>query len=191
MINPLHTASLFLVNTIFDLYLLILVVRIILVYAGLNYFDPITQFIVKCTDFLVKPLRRRLLPTIGGFELASIVWVIIIASVKFILISLLSIGIPNMVGILILAIADLFKLVLQTFFYAIILQAILSWFQPYSPLTRSLSQITAPVMRPFRRLIPLINGIDISPIPALIVLQLLSILLISPLMALGFAIAFG
>ncbi|TAK75475.1 MAG: YggT family protein [Gammaproteobacteria bacterium] len=190
MANTMNAASLFLINTLFDLYLFVLVLRILLVYSGVNYFDPITQFVVKLTDFIVKPLRR-LLPTVRGFELASIILVLVLQMIKFLLVSLLSMGMPGILGLLILAIGDSIKIVLLTFFYAILLQAILSWAQPYSPVTRTLYQVTSPIMRPFQRLIPLINGIDISPIPALIVLQLLIILLVNPIMSLGLGIAFG
>src|SRR5579872_5976005 len=126
MLTTMHAGLLFLINTLFDLYLFVLVIRILLVYAGVNYFDPITQFITKLTDFIIKPMRR-ILPTIRGFELASIVLLIILALIKFLFISLLSIGFPNLIGLIILAIGDSIKLVLGTFFYAIIAQAILSW----------------------------------------------------------------
>ncbi|RDI41319.1 YggT family protein [Aquicella lusitana] len=190
MFNTLHTAILFLISTLFDLYLFLLTVRIILVYVGANYFDTITQFVVKLTDVIVRPLRR-LIPNIQRIETASIVAVLVLETLKFFLISILSYGMPNPVGLLILAIGDFIKLILVTFFYAIILQVVLSWLQPQSPVNRTLYQFTSPVMRPFQRLIPPISGIDISPIPALIVLQLLIILLANPIMAAGMGVALG
>lgn len=190
MPSTVHAALLFLVSTLFDLYLFILVVRIILAYSGANYFDPATQFIIKLTDFIVKPLRRYI-PNVRRLEIASIVLVLALEIIKFLLISLLSIGIPNIIGLVILALGDVLKLVLQVFFYAIILQAILSWVQPGSPINRTLFQFVSPVLRPFQRIIPPISGIDISPIPALIVLQLLIIVLVNPIMQIGLSIAFN
>jgi YggT family protein len=188
MTAPVLVGSLFLINTLFDLYLFVFIMRIILVYTGANYFNPFTQFIVKLTDFLVVPLRR-LIPNMGRIETSSILLILILEILKFYLVSSLSFGNPNVIGIIILALSDMLKLLIMTFFYAIILQAILSWIQPYAPINRILHQITAPIMRPLQRIIPPVGGFDISPIPALIGLQLLIILLINPLMAFGLSVA--
>lgn len=190
MSDTLRAALLFLINTIFDLYLFILMVRILLAYAGANYFEPITQFVIKATNFIVQPLRR-IIPNYRQFELATILLVLVLEIVKFFLIFLLSFGIPNIVGLLIVAFADALRLLLQTFFYAILLQAILSWLQPYSPVSNILNQITSPIMKPIRRFVPLIGGIDISPIPALILIQLLIIVIVNPLVQVGMGVAVG
>ena len=186
--NTFNSALEFLINTIFDLYLFVLVVRMILVWVGANYFDPITQFIVKITDVIVRP-TRRLLPTVRGIEIASIVIALLLNIIKFTLISLLSFGMPNLIGIIILSCGDLLQVVLQVFFYAILIQAILSWVQPQSPVNRLLYQITGPIMRPLHRIIPLVGGVDITPIPALIILQLLMMLITSPIMRMGLDMA--
>jgi YggT family protein len=94
-------------------------------------------------------------------------------------------------GLLLLSMGDAIKLLLEVFFYAILVQALLSWIQPGSPINYVLYQFTAPILRPFQRFIPTINGIDISAIPALITLQFLIIILVSPLMAAGWGVAFG
>lgn len=190
MSDAFHAGLLFLINTLLDLYLFVLVIRIILAYVGSNFFDPVTQFVVKLTDFMVKPLRR-ILPNFNGIEMAGIVLVLVIEIVKFLLISSLSFGFPHIPGLLILAITDSIKIVIETFFYAILLQAILSWVQPRSPINRTLYQFTSPIMRPLQRFIPLVGGFDISPIPALIGLQLLIIILVDPLRAIGWVMAFG
>lgn len=189
MSYPIHASLLFLINTIFDLYLFVLVIRIVLVYVRANYFDSITQFIVKLTDFLVKPLRR-VIPNVRNIELSSIVLALIIEMIKFICISMLTFGMPTIVGLFVLAIGDLLKLFLQTFFYAIILQVILSWVQPQSLGNRLLIQFTSPLMYPLQRIIPPISGIDISPLIAIILLQLVLILIANPIMTLGLNLAF-
>lgn len=184
MPNTLNTALLFLVNTLFDLYLIILIVRIILVWVGSDYFNPMVQFVVKCTDFIVKPLRR-VIPNAGRLECASIILVLAIELIKFFFVSLLAFGLPNIAGLLILSIGDTIKLIIQTFFYAVLFQAILSWIQPRSPVNYLLYQFTSPIMRPLHRVIPPVGGVDISPIPALIILQLLIILVVGPMMDVG------
>jgi len=192
MTTPIQDAELFLINTIFDLYLLILMIRFILCWVRSNYFNPITRFIINCTQPLVAPLRR-ILPTYSGIEFATLVWILIFATLKFFLVGLVIVGLPKApAGLLVLALATTLKLLLNTFFYAIFLQVILSWVQPgYSPIGELLSQVTSPIMRPIRRLVPSIGGIDISPIPALIILQLLLIVLVNPMMAQGMGLTFG
>ncbi len=185
-----RAALLFLINTLFDLYIFVLIVRLVLVYVGANYFDPTTQFITKLTDFLIRPLRK-IIPNYGRIEFSTLIVVIVLELIKFLAISSITFGLPNIVGLFILAFADALKLLIQTFFYAILLQAIMSWIQPYSPMNQMLYQFTSPIMRPFRRIIPPIGGIDISPIAALIILQLLIILLVNSLMSMGLRVAFG
>jgi YggT family protein len=190
MVSPIHSALSFLVNTVFDIYLFILTLRLVLVFVGSNYFEPLTQFVIKLTQFIVNPVRR-VLPNKGRFEIATIVIIFALEAVKFLLISLMDFGFPNVLGLMLLSVADLLQFLTQIFFYAIILQAVLSWLQPNSPMNRLLYQITAPIMQPLRRYIPNIGGFDITPIPALILLQLLLILIVMPLMSMGWGIALG
>ena len=190
MSNTLRDALLFLINTLFDLYLFILIVRIILVWVKSDYFNPAVQFITKCTNFLIIPLRR-FIPNFHRLETATVVLVLVLEMSKFLLISLLSYRTPALLGLILLAAADSLKLIIQTFFYAILLQAILSWVQPRSSINYLLYQFTSPIMRPIHRLVPPIGGIDISPIPALILLQLLIIVLVNPLMATALGTAFA
>jgi YggT family protein len=190
MSDTLLAAALFLINTLFDIYLFILVIRLILVWVGASYFDPITQFVVKMTDFIVKPLRK-ILPNVQRLELSTLLLILVVESLKFLCVSLLSAGVPAVTGLLLLAIGDALKLILQTFFYGILLQVVMSWVQPHSPTNYFLIQFTSPIMRPLHRIIPPIAGFDITPIPAMLLLQLLMIVLVNPIMAMGFSAAFS
>lgn len=190
MFEAMNSGLLFLISTVFDLYIFVLFVRILLVCAGANYFDPITQFIIKLTDPVIKPLRR-VFPNVKRLETSSVVLALLLESIKFFIVCLFTFGLPNIFGVLILSCGDAIKGIVQILFYAIILQAILSWIQPQAPFNRILYQLTYPIMQPIRRIIPLVNGIDISPIPALIILQLFIIIIASPLMAFGLTVATG
>lgn len=190
MPDSLRLAELFLVNTIFDLYLFVLAVRLLLVYAGANYFDQITQMVVKITDFIVKPVRR-VIPNVGRVELSTIVIMLLIQCIKFFLVAMITFGLPNFLGIIILAFTDSLKIILLTLFYAILIQVILTWIQPHSPVLRTFMQMTSPLMKPLHRLIPPIGGIDITPIPALILLQLMMILIVNPLTQFGVGVSLG
>jgi YggT family protein len=185
MMNPLNNAGLFLVSTLFDLYLFILAIRLILVWARVDYFNPLSQLIVKLTQPIIAPLRR-IIPNIKHIELSTLVFIVVLEILKFFIISMMTMGVPHVSGLIVLGVADTIKIILNTFFYAILLQALLSWIRPgYSPISQILMQITAPMMRPVKRIIPPVGGFDISPIPVLIGLQLLIILLVTPLFSLG------
>ncbi|MBV9576505.1 MAG: YggT family protein [Gammaproteobacteria bacterium] len=189
MTATLLAGFVFLIGTVFDMYLCILITRVILAWRRSNAAGPMGQFIIKLTRPIVYPLKKWI-RDLGNIETASLVLIFFLEMIKWFLI-LLPIAIPHVLGLIILSIGDALELTLDIFFYAILLQAILSWVQPGSPMNRFLQDITAPIIQPFQRLIPPIGGLDISPIPALIVLQLLMIILTEPVTMLGRSIAFG
>ncbi len=172
------------------MYLFILVIRVLLAYAGANYFDPITQFVIRCTDFIVKPLRR-VIPNVRRIELSTLTLIVVIEMLKITLIS--AISMPNLAlsGMFIIAFAETLKVFVQTMLYAIIMQAILSWVQPNSPVNLLLYKITSPIMRPIQRVCPVVGGMDISPLPAILLLQLSIILIVNPLLQAGYGVSFG
>jgi YggT family protein len=190
--NPSQQALLFLINLVFDAYLLILMLRFILCWLRVDYFNPITQLIIQFTQFLVAPIRR-FLPTKKGIEISTLMLMVVLDIIKFFFVGLIIMGLPkNIFGLFLLAAGDLLRLFLNVFFYAILVQAILSFF-PLSttPLTQLLHKLTSPLLRPVRHYLPPIKGFDFSPLPVLIILQLLIILFVSPLSAVGAEITFG
>jgi YggT family protein len=191
MTDPFSNAGLFLINTVFDLYLIVLMTRIILAWARADYFNPLTQIILKLTQPIIKPLQR-FIPKYAGIELSTLLVIFVLEIIKFFLIGLIVYGLPtNAFGLFILAGVDILKLFFNTLFYAILFLAIFSWFQSgFSPIARTLTLITSPIMRPIQRVLPPIAGFDLSPIPALIILQLFAIFLV-PLAAFGMRVAFG
>jgi YggT family protein len=185
--SAMNEALVFLISTIFEMYLFIMVLRVLLAFAGANYFDPFTQFIVRCTDFLVKPVRR-LIPNFNGIEISTVLLIYGIECIKNLLLFTIMYHQAVLMSVLILALAETIKLFLQTLFYALILQAILSWVQANTPVSFMLYKITSPILRPIQRYCPAVGGLDISPIPAMIILQLLIILIVNPLIGMaGFA----
>ena len=187
----MNTAGAFLINTIFDMYIFILIMRIILVAIRIDYYNPMSQFVVKLTQGIVTPIRK-IIPNYKNLELATVLLVILVEALKFFLLGLLLVGIPNIFGILVLSVADALQFSLNIFFYAIIIQAIFSWVQPgNTQITYILARMTGPLMRPVQRTIPPIGGIDITPIPVMIGLKLLIILVTMPLLSLGQAMAFS
>ena len=175
--NSLDNVAIFLVKTVFDLYLFVLMVRLILAYAQANYFNPLVSFIIKMTQPLVAPLRR-VVPNYRRIEFSTLILIIVFELIKISLLFLLTQGMPSLFMLLAVSLLETIKLLLQTFFYAILLQALMSWFQPgETPATQVLRLLTAPVLNPLRRVLPVVHGFDLAPIPALILLQLCIILL--------------
>jgi YggT family protein len=180
-------AFIFLVRTIFDLCILAVALRFLLQLVRADFYNPISQFLVKVTNPLLRPLRR-VIPGFGGVDWASLVLMLVLKAGEISLITLIGSGrIPALTGLLIFSLAQLLNLFVYIFIVAILVQVILSWVNPggYSPSTVILYRLTEPLLRPARQLLPPIGGLDLSPIIVLVVLQLTIILVINPIMHLG------
>lgn len=188
MAESSFTAVLFLINTIFDLFTGVLILRLLLIKLSTNLVNPLTFYIIYLTRFIVDPCKK-IFPTINKFETASLILILAAGIVKFLIIALLYYGMPDIIGISILSLAYILQMTCEIFFYAILLQALLSWIQPHTPLSLALYQLTWPIMRPFQRLLPLVGGIDLSAIPTMISLRLFSILVITPIFNFGYKLA--
>jgi YggT family protein len=173
------TALIFIVDTLLSLALFVVLARLLLQWARADFRNPIAQAIVRITNPLILPLRR-VLPPIGKVDTASVVAVILVAIIKRgILFALTVYGTPSL-EVWVQAIAvELVSALLRTYFYAILLYALLSLIAPggYSPLQSVLASICEPILRPFRRLIPPIAGIDLSPLWVVIAIQAILLLL--------------
>lgn len=169
-------ALIYIVQTLGSLYLLIVLLRFILQLVRADFYNPLSQFTVKATQPLLKPLRR-IIPGFGGLDLASLVLAILVQLVLMVLVILIAGANPASVGLqlLVWAIIAVTSLFLKIFFFAMIISVILSWVAPgsYNPGAQLVNQICEPLLAPFRRLLPNLGGLDISPIFAFIALNLL------------------
>ena len=188
--NPLSDAGQFLISTIFGLYITIVALRFLLQWVRADFYNPISQFIVKATN---PPLHylRRWIPGYRGIDWPSLVLMLILQMIEIALLVWIGPGrIPSFPGLLILSAAQILQLIIYVFFFSIIVEIVLSWISPgaYNPVTVIIYRLNEPLLRPARRLIPPLGGLDFSPMVVLILLQLAIILLIRPLMALGYSI---
>ncbi len=169
-------ALIYTVQTLGSLYLLIVLLRFILQLVRADFYNPLSQFTVKATQPLLKPLRR-IIPGFGGLDLASLALAILVQLVLMVLVILIAGANPAAVGLqlLVWAIIAVTSLFLKIFFFAMIISVILSWVAPgsYNPGAQLVNQICEPLLAPFRRLLPNLGGLDISPIFAFIALNLL------------------
>lgn len=163
----------FLVQIVFGLYILAVLLRLLFQIVRADFYNPLAQFVVALTNPVLRPLRR-LIPGLYGIDLASIVLLLLLQMLELYVVSLL-IGRPVVVGALIYAAAvELLTLTLYVFIVAIVIRALLSWIVPYgayqNPAMSLLLSLTEPLLRPARRHVPAIGGLDLSP---LVVLALL------------------
>ena len=180
-------AAVFLIEIIFGLYILAVLLRFLLARVRADFYNPLSQFIVKVTNPAIKPLRR-FIPGYMGIDWPSIVLLFAVQVVEIILIALVTSGrIPAPMGLFVLTFAYLLKNVIYVYIFIILIQVIISWVNPgaYNPATVIMHQLSEPILKPARRLIPAAGGFDFSPLVVLIGLQLMIILLVSPLMDLG------
>ncbi len=179
--NPL----VFLLQTLFGLYILVVMLRFLLQWARADFYNPLSQFIVKVTTPVLRPMRR-VIPGLGGLDFAAIVLMWLLKSLELMLVVLISSGLFNPLGPMLWAIPQLVDLTINVFLFAILIQVIISWINPgsYNPVMGLISSLTDPLLRPARRLIPPISGLDLSPMLVMLGLYLLKMLLLPPLLML-------
>ncbi|QGS49205.1 YggT family protein [Shewanella putrefaciens] len=167
----------FLISTLFDLYLMVVILRIWLQLARADFYNPFSQFIVKATHPFIAPMRR-ILPSMGRFDTASFVLALIVVMVKVLLISLIAGGGIDVVLFLIFALVSVVKKAGVLLFWMLIIRAILSWFnQGYNPIVMVMDQLTEPLLAPVRRIIPPIGGLDLSVMLVIIGMNFINMLL--------------
>ena len=173
----------YLLETIFDLFVLAVLTRFYAQAFRAPFRNPIANFVVALTDFAVKPMRK-LIPGVMGLDLASFLVAWIAQSVLLVslyaLLSVKALGIPGFwPAIVLLALVKLLKLSVYLLMGVVIIQALLSWVSPYHPIRPFFDALSRPFLRPFQRMIPLVGGVDLSPLILLVILQ---VILIAPMM---------
>jgi len=188
----------FLIGTLIELYALIVLLRFTLQAVRADYFNPVAQFVVQATRPVLAPLRR-IMPPAGPYDYAALLLALALMWLKLGLFRLL--GIPSVVvagyavgidhvwlgSMAWLGVVDLLALILNIALFAVLIRALLTWIAPAgpNPVMEILQRITDPLLRPVQRLMPLIGGIDLSPLAVLIGLQVLKMLLLRPLLGLA------
>ena len=169
----------YLIQTALTLYMIAMLLRFLLQVVRADFYNPISQFLVKVTNPLVIPLRR-IIPGFGGIDLASLLLTLLLQAVAIVvLMALYGLGMPNIGLLLLWAVLGVVGLLVNIYFFALLATIILSWIAPGSgnPAVHLLYQITEPVMAPFRKLLPPMGGMDFSPILVFILINVLQIAL--------------
>ena len=172
-------ALVFIVETLVGIFELALLLRLLLQLVRADFRNPIARAIVRVTNPLVVPLRR-VLPPAGRVDSASVVAVVVVSLAKILSVALISgYGVPPWLPLLAAVVIDLARLLLQTWFFAILLYAVLSLVAPgtRSPAQALLAALCEPLLSRIRRVIPPIADLDLSPLWAGIAIQALLLLL--------------
>lgn len=174
--------AIFLIDTLFSLYILAVVLRFLLQWTGAEYQNPISQFLVKITHPPLKFLRRYI-PSIGKIDTSSVIFALLLQMAADYSILILKSVSVSFAALAILSFTQLVSLLINIFLFAVIARAVLSWISPgaYNPATSILYSLTNPLLNACRRIIPDLGGLDLSPLIALLALQLAKMLLLPPL----------
>ena len=172
------TATVFLIQTVFGFYILAVMLRFLLQCVRADFYNPLVQFLVRITNPLLLPLRR-FVPGYRGLDLASVVLAFALQLLEVLLVTALFGRSLDIGGVLLVTVMELLKLLINIYRWGVIIQAVLSWINPdpRHPAARVLAQLTAPLLRPARRLLPPVSGVDLSPVLVVVALIFVSLLL--------------
>ncbi len=176
----------FLLRTAFDLLACAFFMRFWMQWARVPFRNSFAQFLIMVTDFAVRP-ARRLIPGLFGLDLASLLLFFMAELLMVLAVHWITgypfalAGFDVLPGFLLLALASALRLAFYLLIGFVLIQAVISWINPFSPLAPVFYALSRPVLAPFQKIIPPISGVDLSPLAAIILIQLV---LISPVSAL-------
>ncbi len=180
------TALDFLLTTVLNLLTMLFLLRFFMQLVRAPFNNPLAYMVISLTDFAVKPVRR-LIPSWGKIDLSTLFLALL---AQFLLqLSLLWLrdfplsvaGQSAWAGLIGMSFLGVLRTSLDVFFYAIMLQVILSWVNPHTPIASVLNSLTKPILEPIQRILPMASGIDFSPIVALILLQMINVSVVKTL----------
>ena len=179
--NVTTNVSVFLIHTLFSIYLVIVVLRLLLAWVRADFYNPLSQFLVKATNPVLIPLRR-IIPSIGSIDTASVVLILSIKFFELMLLATITGKSFTFTVLLVSAILQVVELVIWIFIFAIIIQVIMSWVSPgmqyyQDPAASLLHSLTEPLLRPVRRLLPPVGMVDLSPLVVTLCLYVILIVL--------------
>jgi YggT family protein len=180
-------AGVFLINAAFGLYIFAVLLRFLFQLVRADFYNPLCQAIVTVTN---PPLRamRRYIPALGGLDTSSIVLLLALQMINTWLVAAILGASPSLPGLIVVALAELLSKTVWTFMGAIIIQVVLSWVAAgsYNPVIAIIYSLTDPLLRPARRMIPPLGGLDLSPMFVIIALNVVLLVGVAPIRDLGY-----
>ncbi|MFT6088057.1 MAG: YggT family protein [Glaciecola sp.] len=168
----------FLIDFVFNIYLMVVLLRLWLQFARADFYNPFSQFVVKATQPIVAPMRR-ILPSIGRLDTATLVLALLVAGLKIVTLNLV-LGGPGLdiLSLVVVSFIIVVKEALTLVMYVLILRAIMSWVsQGANPMELVLGQLTEPMLAPIRNKLPDMGGLDLSVMVVIVLLLFIQKLL--------------
>jgi YggT family protein len=181
--NAIGSIGMLLVSTLGTLFMMAVLLRFLLQISRADFYNPITQMVVRFTDPGVQ-LFRRFIPGFKGVDFATLVFAVVVESLLIcVLIFLAGFDLPGLGLVLTWAVAGIINFILDIYFWALLISIVSSFIAPFSehPALVLVRQLTEPIMAPFRRLLPSMGGLDLSPIFVFLAIQILKIMLVAPI----------
>ncbi|MCH7744221.1 MAG: YggT family protein [Proteobacteria bacterium] len=183
MTENFTNAGVYLIQTFFGIYFILIMVRFLMQVARVDFYNPLCQGIVKVTDPAIKPLRR-VLPTVRGVDFATLTVAFIVQLIAVVLVMLIVGGYPFLPEYIAWVFLGMFSIIFDIYFFALLVMVISSWIAPYSnhPALSLINQLTEPLCKPARKLLPPMGGIDFSIILVFVFISLIdNFLVIQPM----------
>lgn len=188
--NPMADILVLVISTAFSIYIMLVWLRFLLQLVRADFYNPISQFVVKATTPVLHPMRR-LIPSIGGTDTASLLLIVLLQMIQLVVINKISGG--NGYPLPYLFMYTLYSLLMMAatfYFWLLLISVVMSWIAQgnSNPATSLVHQLTEPMLAPLRRLLPAMGGLDLSPIIAFLVIKIFEILVMTafkPLLGLG------
>lgn len=166
----------YLVDTVFAFFVMLLLARFHFQWLRVPFRNPVGEFVLATTSWMVMPLRR-VVPGLAGLDLATLLLAWVLQGVAIWIKASIVGAEPALLAIAGLAALDLLRYSLYILVFAVLVQVIFSWINPYAPMAPVFNAMTAPFLRPLRRFIPPLGGIDLTPLVLLVLIQILLIVL--------------
>jgi YggT family protein len=168
----------FLIDFVFNIYLMVVLLRLWLQFARADFYNPFSQFVVKATQPIVAPMRR-VLPSIGRLDTATLVLALLVAGLKIVTLNMVLGGTSlNILSLVVVSFVIVIKEILTLVMYVLILRAIMSWVsQGRNPMELVLNQLTEPMLAPIRKRMPEMGGLDLSVMVVIVLLLFIQKLL--------------
>lgn len=178
------------IQFVFGALIALIVLRVLLQWVRANFYNPICQFLYKATNPVLMPLRK-IIPAWRNLDIAGILLAWLATALKLVLLYATVGQALGVLGLVVLALADLVDFVLLLYIVLVLVRVVISFVgaDSYHPIVPLVMQLTEPVMKPFRRLIPNVGGLDFSPMVVLLVITLARVLVAKPLLDLGLRLA--